>query len=128
MGLMDDFKNMEDMKNNAANGEGVSHEGLTQAVMSSFQGQGGLSGLVSAFHEHGLGGVISSWVSNGPNQEVGGNQIAQVLGGDRISAIASKFGLPATAVTETLARLLPGMIDKMTPNGKLPQNARDEAA
>lgn len=114
MGLMDD------LKNNATNVEGANHEGLTQSVLSSFQAQGGLSGLVSAFHERGLGGVISSWISSGPNQSVNGSQISDVLGSDRISAIASKLGLPATAVTETLARVLPGMIDKMTPNGKLP--------
>lgn len=122
MGLMDE------LKNSAEKVGGANHEGITQSVISSFQAQGGLSGLVNTFHERGLGGVISSWISTGPNEAISSNQIAQVLGSDRISAIASKFGLPATTVTDTLARVLPGMIDKMTPGGKLPVDAKNEAA
>ena len=114
MGLMDS------LKDEASNHVGVQNENLAQSVLGTFQSQGGLSGLVTTFHEKGMGGVISSWIGTGSNQPINAGQIEGVLGKDRISAIASKFGLPATAVTETLAQFLPGVIDRMTPDGKLP--------
>ena len=113
MGLMDS------LKDEASNHVGVQNENLAQSVLGTFQSQGGLSGLVTTFHEKGLGGVISSWIGTGSNEPINAAQIESVLGKDRISSIASKFGVPATAVPETLAQFLPGVIDRMTPDGKL---------
>jgi len=44
-----------------------------------------------------------------------------VLGEDRISAVASKFGMSSQDASAKLAEFLPSVIDKLTPHGKLEQ-------
>ena len=82
---------------------------------------GGLTGLVETFKSNGLGDVVSSWIGTGQNQPVSGEQIQQVLGGEQIEQIAQKTGTSKEEVAGGLATLLPGIIDKLTPGGTLPE-------
>ena len=82
---------------------------------------GGLSGLVDQFNNKGLGGLVSSWIGTGENQPVSGEQIEQMFGNDKIQEIAQKLGISGTEASGRLAALLPRMIDKLTPEGKLPE-------
>jgi uncharacterized protein YidB (DUF937 family) len=90
------------------------------ASMLSDKQSGGLAGLVDQFSKNGLGDIVSSWVSTGKNLPISTDQIAKGLGSQQISQIASKVGLPADKVSSTLASILPGLVDTLTPNGKLP--------
>jgi len=93
------------------------------AVLSLLNSQGGgLGGLVQAFERQGLGDVISSWISTGPNLPISPDQVHQALGSSPISNFASQAGVPADAVGQMLATLLPSLIDRMTPNGQLPSS------
>lgn len=80
---------------------------------------GGLAGLVQAFQKNGLGDIVNSWVSTGQNLPVTPSQIEQGLGGDLLSQLASKAGLSSGAASSQLASLLPDLVDKLTPNGKI---------
>ena len=82
---------------------------------------GGLQGLVQAFKEKGLGDTMSSWISTGKNQPVSGDQIQHALGGNFIQQIAEQLGSSNSEVSGGLANLLPNIIDKLTPTGKLPE-------
>ena len=82
---------------------------------------GGLSGLVQQFHDKGLGEIVNSWIGPGGNHPITAEQIQSVLGEDRISAVASKFGLSSQDASAKLAEFLPSVIDKLTPHGKLEQ-------
>ena len=82
---------------------------------------GGLSGLVEQFTSKGMGGLVSSWIGTGENQPVSGEQIAQTFGNDKIQEIAQKLGISEADASGGLAALLPQMIDKLTPDGKLPE-------
>lgn len=79
---------------------------------------GGLSGLVQKFHSNGLGEVVNSWIGPGGNHPITAEQIQNVLGADRINAIASKFGMSADDASGKLASLLPTIVDKLTPGGQ----------
>lgn len=81
---------------------------------------GGLSGLISKFEKGGMGDIVSSWVGTGANAPVSGNQIASTLGTDTIRNIAGKLGMSESQVSDGLATVLPGIVDKLTPNGKVP--------
>ncbi len=81
---------------------------------------GGFAGLVETFKSKGLGDVMSSWISTGKNLPISPDQIKQVLGSDIVQQIAGKAGLSKDAVSQHLSELLPQLIDKLTPNGKLP--------
>ena len=78
---------------------------------------GGLDGLVQSFQQKGLGDVISSWVGTGQNLPISADQITHVLGSDAVKNMAAKAGISPDQVTTQLSTLLPGLIDKLTPNG-----------
>jgi uncharacterized protein YidB (DUF937 family) len=83
---------------------------------------GGLAGLVQAFQKNGLGDIVNSWVGTGKNLPISPEQIQQGLGGDFLKELASKAGLNPEAAKSQLAELLPGLVDKLTPDGKLPES------
>ncbi len=105
--------------------------GIARLVMSYLMGgktaagggespASGLGGLVDKFKGAGLGGLVQSWIGSGPNQAVSPDQVKEVVGGDKLSEMAAKLGIPVDQVAGKLAKYLPGIIDKMTPGGKLP--------
>ena len=81
---------------------------------------GGLGGLVAKFGQAGLGDVVNSWVGHGANQAVDPSQVSSALGSDTIGQIASQLGLSHGDTAGALAQILPGLVDKLTPNGQLP--------
>lgn len=78
---------------------------------------GGLDGLVQSFQQKGLGDVVSSWVGSGQNMPITSDQITHVLGSDAVKNLAAKAGISTDQAGSQLAALLPGLIDKLTPNG-----------
>ncbi len=96
---------------------------LTEVVLGLISNpqSSGLQGLIQTFKEKGLGDAVSSWISTGENQPVSGDQIQHALGGNFIQQIAERLGSSKSEVSGGLANLLPDIIDKLTPNGKLPE-------
>jgi uncharacterized protein YidB (DUF937 family) len=85
---------------------------------------GGLAGLVSSFERSGLGDLVGKWVSTGPNPTPTAAQVQQGLGAGTIGALSQQLGLDPAQLTSHLATLLPVLVDKLTPNGKVePQGA-----
>jgi len=82
---------------------------------------GGLAGLVQNFKDKGLENAITSWIGTGQNQAVSGEQIQKVISNEKIQQIADKIGSSKTDVSNMLAGMLPQVIDKLTPEGKLPE-------
>lgn len=64
--------------------------------------------------------MVSSWVSRGKNLPISPEQIQQGLGDDLLKQLAAQAGLSSEAASGQLADLLPGLIDKLTPDGKMP--------
>lgn len=104
-------------------GDKGEQSGLLGGVMEMLTGKesGGMAGLVQSFKEKGFGDVISSWIGTGENLPISADQIQQVMGSDVVQNLAAKFGIPAEELSGKLAEFLPGAIDKMTPNGTLPE-------
>lgn len=101
----------------------TSNPQLMQAVtgmLSNDGGQGGLGGLVAKFQQAGMGDVVGSWISNGQNQPVSGDQLTNVLGADTMAGLAEKLGMSQGDAAGQLSNILPGLIDKLTPNGAAP--------
>ncbi len=87
---------------------------------------GGLGGLVQAFQQNGLGEIVNSWVGTGQNLPATPSQIEQGLGSDLLKQLAGQAGLSPSAVSSQLAGLLPNLIDKLTPNGKVEAGGLDQ--
>ena len=87
---------------------------------------GGLAGLVQTFQKNGLGDIVNSWVGTGKNLPVTPQQIQQGLGGDLLKQLATKAGISTEAAGTQLASLLPDLVDKLTPTGKVETGGLDQ--
>jgi uncharacterized protein YidB (DUF937 family) len=107
----------------AVTGSQSQQGGLVEGVMGLLTNQetGGLNGLMQAFNQQGLGYVISSWVGTGNNAAITPDQVQEVLGSDVIQQLAEKSGVSVDAAKAQLSELLPSLIDKVTPEGKIPE-------
>ena len=99
-----------------------SQGGMTESVLSMIKGKsGGLDGLIEQFKSKGLGDIISSWVSTGENKPISTSQITQALGSDQVQSIASKLGISTEEAAAKLSEALPKVVDKLTPDGTVPE-------
>jgi uncharacterized protein YidB (DUF937 family) len=120
MGLFDDVVSM--IGKQLSGGQQNSLIEQAMAMINNPQ-IGGLPGLIEKFQKNGLGEVVSSWVGTGANQPISPDQINNALGTESITEIAGKVGVSRNQISEGLAGLLPQIIDKLTPDGKLPEGS-----
>ncbi|RNC73257.1 MAG: DUF937 domain-containing protein [Desulfuromonadales bacterium] len=120
MGLFDEIAGKAKEMLGGAGGE---TSGLLKGVMEMLgSGQaGGLQGLVQSFQQKGLGDIISSWVGTGQNLPISPDQMKEGLGSDLIQNLAAKAGVSPEEASAKLAEHLPGFIDKLTPDGTIPE-------
>ena len=119
MGLLDNSGNQA-----AGNISGGGSNPLVSSLLQMIQNQpGGLQGLVQTFRDKGLGGLMSSWIATGPNPPISGDQVHQVFGSDQLKALAASAGISPDGAGSAIAQLLPGLVDKLTPNGSLPDHS-----
>ena len=67
--------------------------------------------------------VGTSWVGTGQNLPISAEQIQHVLGSEQVKELAAKAGISPEAASSHLAQLLPMLVDKLTPNGQVPQTS-----
>jgi uncharacterized protein YidB (DUF937 family) len=119
MGFLEDMAGKE-----VSSMMGSSSNPMLATVMQMINSQpGGLSGLVQQFHDKGLGGLVTSWVSTGQNLPISADQLQHVLGSEQVKELAAKAGISPDAAGSHLSQLLPMIIDKLTPNGQIPDAA-----
>lgn len=86
---------------------------------------GGLGGLIGALTQGGLGNVASSWVGTGQNLPVSADQLQSALGGGGggglLAQLAQQAGMSHGDAASGLSQILPGLVDKLTPDGQIPQ-------
>jgi uncharacterized protein YidB (DUF937 family) len=118
MGLLDSVAGM------LGGQQGGGNAALMNAVVgllgSDAQG-GGLGAILGKAQQHGLGDVVSSWIGKGQNLPISADQIQKLLGPDTLSSLAQQLGLPAGDMASQVSKLLPDVVDKLTPQGQLPQ-------
>src|SRR6516165_9675899 len=81
---------------------------------------GGLGGLVNKLQQGGLGDVVNSWVGSGQNQPVSPSQLGSALGPSILKTMSQLTGLSEDDLTKQLSQVLPGVVNGLTPNGRLP--------
>ena len=100
------------------------------ALLSALGGsQGGntggnpLGGLLEMLTKSGLAEQKDSWVGTGQNQSVTGAQIQQALPDGTLQKVAEQAGVTPEQAASDLAQTLPQAVDKLTPEGRVPQAA-----
>lgn len=81
---------------------------------------GGLGGLLDRLKEAGQGTAADSWVGTGQNQPINANDLGRALGPAVIREIARRTGMDEQELLKQLSTALPGVVDKLTPNGQVP--------
>ncbi|MFC7460891.1 YidB family protein [Hydrogenophaga defluvii] len=94
---------------------------LMELLSGKGGGAGGLGGLVAQLNQAGLGDIVQSWIGRGQNMPVSGNQLESALGSDVLGQLGGQLGMNGGQLGDLLAQALPGLIDRMTPDGQLPQ-------
>jgi uncharacterized protein YidB (DUF937 family) len=83
-------------------------------------GVGGLGGLLEQFQRAGFAEQAASWVGSGQNLPISPEAIGQVFGSDTLSQIARRVGVSEADTATGLSQLLPEVVDRVTPNGEMP--------
>lgn len=128
MGILDSLLKNPDMLSDVARLASENPQ-ITEALMSMFStrdssvgDEQGLGGILASLESGGLGDVVSSWLGGGDNQAVGPQHIEKTLGQDKLSGFADKAGIGLGEAAALLAGVLPTIVDKLSPDGNLPES------
>lgn len=99
------------------------HSSLVQTALQMFGSHAGISGLLQNAQSQGMGNIVQSWIGNGKNQPIDASQTEGLVGQDRINQLASRAGVSSGVASSALSRILPVIVDKLTPQGRLSQAA-----
>jgi uncharacterized protein YidB (DUF937 family) len=98
---------------------------MISAVIGMVQQNGGLPGVLDMFRGSGLAQQADSWVGTGPNAEISGEQVQQVFGSSGLGSLAAQLGASQGDASSMLARVLPEIVNQLTPQGRVPDNHGD---
>ena len=127
MGLLDSILGsvLGGSSQNQNSGQAALINAVIQMVANKGGGAGGLAGLVQSLTQGGLGNVASSWIGTGQNLPVSPDQLQSALGGGSggglLAQLAQQAGLSHGETATQLSQILPGLVDKLTPDGQVPQ-------
>lgn len=119
MGLIDDLAGKAGA---LFGGAGKGQSNLVDSVVKMIGAQqGGLNGLVAQFTKGGLGDIVGSWVGTGANKAITPQQLTSGLGEDKLQQLAADTGMHVDDVKKQMTTVLPGVVDKLTPDGVVPE-------
>ena len=107
-------------------GSGANSNVITSALsglMADKDGQANLGGLIGAMQGKGLGSVAESWLGDGKNEEISADQVRDVVGKDKVAAMATELDTDENSLLDSLKEVLPQIIDKSSSGGSLLDNA-----
>jgi len=81
---------------------------------------GGLASIIKDLQDGGQGKAAASWVGTGPNEEIDPDDLGAALGKDTLNTLTKQTGMSRDDLLDGLSHYLPGVIDHLTPNGRLP--------
>ncbi len=115
MGIMDGI-----MSKVGGQGEGGGIASVAKLFGGGAGGAGGLQGMVSKLSQSGMGDQVQSWVGTGRNEPVTGAQVKGALDPESLRTFAQQSGTTPEEASDQLAQALPQMVDKATPQGRIP--------
>jgi len=104
---------------------------IGQTLQSKFAGSGlsnALGDLVTRFQAAGQGPAAESWVSANANHPMSVHDLEMALGPETLADLAGKTGLSPQELLVRLNVALPEVVDRLTPNGRLPTDDDGQTA
>jgi uncharacterized protein YidB (DUF937 family) len=123
MGLLDNV--MGKLGGKKDGGAGQEGEGSLQALTKMLSANGGVQGLMAKMSSNGLGQQVQSWIGTGENKPVSGAQVSQALDTDSLNKMAQETGSTPEKVSDDVAKVLPEVVNKATPDGQVPKQGDD---
>ena len=111
-----------------AGGMGMGAQGqnpLLQIALQLLQQNGGLQGVLGKFQQAGYGAQAQSWIGTGQNMPIDSGALSQIFGQGQLGQIAEQLGLSHQEAAGQLAQTLPQVVDRMTPEGQIPEGHDD---
>jgi len=84
----------------------------------------GLMDLIGGLNQVGADDQTTSWMGPGSNEPVSADRVRDALGPTRSQEIATALGVSTDDVAAGMARLLPLVVDRLTPDGTYPDDER----
>ena len=81
---------------------------------------GGLGAILGQLQQAGFAEQADSWVGRGANKPIPPDAMTQIFGRDGIEQISRQAGLSEAETSDGLSRLLPEVVDRVTPEGDVP--------
>jgi uncharacterized protein YidB (DUF937 family) len=79
-----------------------------------------VSKMKENFSKAGLDDIFSSWTGTGENKPISADQIKQAADPENLQALADKAGVSVDQAADELSKVLPDVVDKLSPDGVLP--------
>ena len=93
---------------------------LIPIVLGYIQKNGGLSGVLAKFQGSELASKAQSWINNDTaNDGLNPQDVVELFGKDEINRVCQQTGASQTQVCQGIAKLLPQVMNDLTPNGNL---------
>jgi uncharacterized protein YidB (DUF937 family) len=102
--------------------KGVALMALLAWLLRGRGGTAGVSSLTDRLRAAGLDDQVDSWVGPGANKDVRPDELARAIPADTLDEVERQTGLGRDEVLSALSQGLPGMVDRLTPKGRLPQS------
>ena len=96
---------------------------LLPLAMRWVQKNGGMGAVLDRFKQQGFGRQAQSGVDTGDNDNLDERAVEQVVGQNELQQMAQRLGVPQEEVAKAFAAIMPQMVDKLTPDGQVPQEA-----
>jgi uncharacterized protein YidB (DUF937 family) len=101
-------------------------QGAIEAISQLF-GAKGLQGIIATMQSNGMGRQVHSWIGSGQNLPVSAADIKKTVDPQRLAKAAQQQGVSPEQMCEQIAQVLPGLVDKATPNGQVPRQGGKDA-
>jgi uncharacterized protein YidB (DUF937 family) len=102
--------------------------GALVPVLGGLLASGGLQKILGGLKANGLSQQADSWVGTGQNEPVSGADMEKAVGADQMKEIAKKLGVSESEAADVVAKAVPEVVDKVSPDGKLPPEQDLDAA
>jgi uncharacterized protein YidB (DUF937 family) len=103
---------------------------MRQLVMSLINQRGGqagtgqnMAGLIQNLDRAGLHDQVTSWIGTGDNTPISSKQLTQAIGSDHLHEAAEAAGMSDKQAADSLAKVLPQVVDQASPSGQVPEAA-----
>jgi uncharacterized protein YidB (DUF937 family) len=120
MSILDRLINHAVPELNLQPGQGMQ---LIHAIIHLVQSHpGGIAGLMQDFEKSGLVHVSKSWVGTGPNMPISVEDMQRVISQQQMDEVARQTLMTNEQVRQSVARVLPQLVDILTLQGQLPKD------